>query len=326
MENQSKEKNKAVENVLDDCRAKAEALFPEVVWTDEITGYCPCPGQDKHAAPAGARDCRLKIDEVPTMSCFHASCGEEIEAANKALRTAILSSSHVAQTAGEKKVAIAATKAKARHEEELKIRTKQALPAVLKAHAWSYDQIVADSPNPIHADDRQGMFHAFLGLFKDTDIVWIGNVADTGKEHHARNFQTKGQWFAGEIPDNPLTCPSCFVTGSISRSKDNVAAQRYLVVESDLLSKNEVGAIFRWLDRVVELPLRAVVDTAGKSLHGWFEFPPPDVLAELKIMLPAMNCDSKMFGSSQPCRLPGGLREGEGRIQRLIYSKQGGVL
>lgn len=100
-----------------------------------------------------------------------------------------------------------------------------------------------------------------------------------------------------------------------------MTAQRYLVVESDSLTKDQVGAIFRWLDQAVDLSLRAVVDTAGKSLHGWFEFPTPDALTELKIMLPALGCDSKMFGSSQPCRLPGGLRNGH--IQKLIYSRNG---
>ena len=304
-------------------QAKAEALFPELKWIDEVTAYCPCPGQHKHTTPKGDRDCRIKIDGVPTVSCVHASCGEEIEEANKALRTGIPPSTPVVLTAEQKKLA-AAAKAKARLEEELKVRTKKSLPSLLKKHAWSYDGIVADSPNPIAADDRQGMFQAFTAMFENEDVVWIGDVSQTGKSHHDVNFQTKAQWLAGEIPAGPFTCPSCFTPGVVSRSKDNVAVRRYLVVESDSLSKNDVGAIFRWLEQAVGLHLRAVVDTAGRSLHGWFEYPPDDILEELKIMLPALGCDPKMFGSSQPCRLPGGLREG--RIQRLIYSKNGGAL
>jgi len=302
-------------------RVVAETLFPGLVWSDDVTAYCPCPGQNKHSGKNSPRDCQVKIDGVPTVYCVHESCNEEIEAANEALRGGVQSSTPLVLTAEQKKLA-AAAKAKARHEVELKVRTKKSLPSLLKAYAWPYDQMLTESPNPIQPDDRQVMFQAFLELFENDDVIWIGDVFQTGKPQHAVNFQTKVQWLAGEIPAGPFTCPSCFVPGSVSRSKDKVAAQRYLVVESDSLSKDLVGAIFRWLDEAVELPLRAVVDTAGKSLHGWFEYPAPDALAELKIMLPAMGCDSKLFGSSQSCRLPGGVRDG--RIQRLIYSKGGG--
>jgi hypothetical protein len=303
-------------------QAKAEALFPELEWLDEITAYCPCPGQHKHTTPKGDRDCRVKIDGVATVSCVHASCEEEIKAANRALRIGIQSSTPLVSTTKQKKLA-AAAKTKAAREELIRVRTKKSLPRLLKTYAWPYDKIVADSPNPVPPDDRQKMIEAFMGMFAADDVIWVGDVSSTGKSHHVANFKTKAQWLAGEIPAGPYTCPSCFAPGAYSRSKENVALQRYLVVESDTLKKDEVGAIFRWLDQAVELPLRAVVDTAGKSLHGWLEFPPPDVLAELKIMLPVMGCDPKMFGSSQPCRLPGGLRDG--RIQKLIYSKNGGV-
>jgi hypothetical protein len=34
-------------------------------------------------------------------------------------------------------------------------------------------------------------------------------------------------------------------------------------------------------------------------------------------MLPELGCDAKMFNASQPCRLPGALRDGN--FQKLIY-------
>jgi len=304
-------------------QAMAESILPGLKWVDEVTAYCPCPGQHKHTSKEGDRDCRVKIDGVPTVSCVHQSCAEEIKSANKTLRDALKSSTPVVVSPADQKRLAAATKAKAKFEKELEIRTKKSLPSLLKNYAWSYDKIVADSPHPIPPDDRQAMFNAFMTMLENEDVVWIGEVDASGQTHHAVNFKTKVDWLAGELPTGPFTCPSCFVPGSISRSKDNVNAQRYLVVESDSLTKNEVGAIFKWLVQAVGLRLRAVVDTAGKSLHGWFEYPPADVLAELKIVLPIMGCDSKMFGASQPCRLPGGLRDG--RVQRLIYSTVGGA-
>jgi hypothetical protein len=302
-------------------QAGAEALFTGLEWIDEVTAFCKCPGQSKHTGPNGPKDCQVKIDGAPTVYCVHASCADKVAAANKALRAGIHSGPPLKLTPEQKKAAALAI-AKARQVEELKVRTTRSLASLLKTYAWPYDKIVADNPNPIHEDDWDGMFKAFLDMFKDDDVIWVGDVSQTGKPHHAAHFKTKSEWLAGLTRVGPFTCPSSFLPGSYSRSKENVAAQRYLVVESDTLSKNEVGAIFRWLDQKVELPLRAVVDTAGKSLHGWFDYPPDHILADLKIMLPVMGCDPKMFGASQPCRLPGGLRDG--RTQRLIYSKNGG--
>jgi hypothetical protein len=79
-----------------------------------------------------------------------------------------------------------------------------------------------------------------------------------------------------------------------------------LVAESDTLSKEEVLAVFMWMRNFMRL--RAVVDTAGKSLHGWFEYPTQEELAELRVILPALGCDEALFKASQPCRLPGARR------------------
>jgi hypothetical protein len=73
--------------------------------------------------------------------------------------------------------------------------------------------------------------------------------------------------------------------------------------------------------------LRAIVDTGRKSLHGWFDAPPPEVEAELKIILPNLGrraeakptLDPALFKLAQPCRLPGAWRE-PGKIrQALLY-------
>ena len=53
------------------------------------------------------------------------------------------------------------------------------------------------------------------------------------------------------------------------------------------------------------LRLRAIVDTGGKSLHGWFEGPTPEQRTELKAILPEWGFDRAMFTPSQPWRLAG---------------------
>jgi hypothetical protein len=194
--------NAALES-LENRRAKAEALHPGLNWIDEVTAYCPCPGQEKHTTPAGDRDCRIKIDGVPTLSCVHASCEDEIKSANKKLCDALKSSTPVELTKDQKKLAVA----KAKFEKELEIRTKKSLPSLLKNYSWPYAKIVADSPHPIQPDDRQAMFHAFMAMFENEDVVWIGEVGASGQPHHAVNFKAKGVWLAGELPTGPLHLP-----------------------------------------------------------------------------------------------------------------------
>ena len=126
----------------------------------------------------------------------------------------------------------------------------------------------------------------------------------------------------GTVP-GPLTCPAAFKNSSHARSNDNVLTRRFLVVESDVLTKDQVGAIFKWLRHDAGQELVAIVDTAGKSLHGWFKYPPEDELEHLKAILPAYGCDPKLFTASQPVRMPGALRDG--RYQKLVYLNEGGA-
>lgn len=60
----------------------AEEVLGEITWDDDCTGHLPCPGKDKHTSRDAHRDCRVMLDGVPTVSCFHGSCGEEIKSAN----------------------------------------------------------------------------------------------------------------------------------------------------------------------------------------------------------------------------------------------------
>ena len=89
---------------------------------------------------------------------------------------------------------------------------------------------------------------------------------------------------------------------------------------SDSLAKLEVLAVFNWMRAFARL--RAVLDTGGKSLHGWFDFPAEQELRELRVILPALGCDPALFTASQPCRLPGA-RRGE-RWQCLLWLDLGG--
>lgn len=178
-------------------------------------------------------------------------------------------------------------------------------------------QIFEESPARL-LEGPENDWRGLLQLFALGHVVWIGDVRESGPGY-GRNFRPVSEWLALPRPPGPFTCPSIFKPGAYSRSKENILATPFLVVESDTLTKSEICAVFIWLRQF--LRLRAIVDTGGRSLHGWFNYPAPPVMAELKIILPVLGCDPAMFKPSQPCRLPG-VSRGLG-MQALIYLDTG---
>lgn len=114
------------------------------------------------------------------------------------------------------------------------------------------------------------------------------------------------------------TCGSSFKPGSHSQSNENLPGHRFLVIESDTLARDEVGAVFAYLRRRLHYGLHCIIDTAGKSRHAWFDAPRTKALEQrLKVGLEVFGCDPKVFTYSQPVRVPGAWREG--RLQRLVW-------
>ena len=139
-------------------------------------------------------------------------------------------------------------------------------------------------------------------------------------------FRRREDWLKLKAAPANFTCPSTFLPGSYSRSNKNVVVRRFHVIESDCLSKENMLAVINWCRQFMNL--RAVVDTAGKSLHGWFDAVTPEVEAKLRVILPNLGRESEeaektldpaLFKIAQPCRLPGALRDG--KHQNLWYLK-----
>ena len=260
----------------------------------------------------------MYLDRIPTLHCLHASCAPAIEEANRKLRAAILNGSK--DNDGKSRRLTAEDKAKLNErerQERLHQRAAKSLPQILTNHQWTYDQINAGSPVQLTGDAKDH-WRLLVQKFKPDDVVWIGNTYDSGKPEHAKHFKKAADWLKEPSVTAPLICPATFKNNSTARSNDNVLVRRFLVVESDTLANDQVGAVFKWLRDRVGLDLVAIVDTAGKSLHGWFRFPKHEYeVAELKLVLPALQCDPKLFTPSQPVRLPGALREG--KFQKLVY-------
>ena len=294
----------------------AQELLGTITWETDTKGFCQCPGEHTHSTDSGPRDCVVYLDGVPTIFCQHQSCIEQVRHANRALREAIegggLDGGDALLTDREKKQRLRA----AQRTNQIEQRARTALPKILADHRWTYNDIVKDTKTPIDENPAIHWRH-IVELFREDDRIWIGYTHDSGRAEHTRNFRPARSWLAGNGIMGPLTCPSTFRDGSFSRSNENVLDRRFLVVESDVLTKDQVGAVFKWLRDEVGMTLRAIVDTGGKSLHGWFDYPKAAILEELKLILPQLGCDPGMFRQSQPCRMPGVLR-GE-NYQKLIY-------
>jgi hypothetical protein len=184
----------------------------------------------------------------------------------------------------------------------------------LNEYNWDPADMFEESPQKLDEDFND--YHGMLSLFKPDDIVWIGAVKDSG--NHPQNFRKVEEWIRTHSPVGQFTTGAVFKYGTISRSNDNVDIRRYLVVESDVLTKPQMGAVFRVMREKFKMKLYAIVDTGGKSLHAWFESPPCEKYEkQLKAFIIPLGCDPATFKPSQPIRMPGAKRED--KTQSLLW-------
>mgnify|MGYP000453976454 FL=1 len=273
----------------------AEKLLGPIGWESEVVGYVQCPGRHLHTTVTSPKDCRVTIDNVPTIYCFHQRCSRIIDPLNQKLRSKIGKGRSFGPTRKRSQ-----TKAV---QDGLKQKAKGCLSQILHEYHWTPAEAFEESPTTL-GDKVHQDWQLHLSLFaKEEDHVWIGREYDSGKPHHARNFKTPEEWLSQARPLGAFTCPSTFKPGAISRSNNQVASQPFLVLESDTQSHGETCSLFKWMRKI--LKLRAIVNTGNKSLHGWFEGPTPEQRTELKSILPEWGFDRAMFTPSQPCRLAG---------------------
>lgn len=335
-----------------DPRFIAARLLGAITWQSEVSGFCRCPGESLHTHRTGPRDCRVNIDGAPTIYCFHSSCLPAVTEANRRLRRelnafpwelrlpnghtlrsgdllqkdgTILPGRALGQSGSDPKGPFPGTGMNPSSErlllESLRVAAERFAPDLFQKFHWPFDQILAESPLLVSKRDPEDQFRTWLKLWPAHSIVWVGEVFSSGKPEHATHFRPIADWYQiGPVMGN-FTCGSSFRPGTYSRSNENLNGHRFLVVESDLLNRDQVGAVFAYLNRRLQFNLHAIIDTAGKSLHGWFSAPRSRFIeARLKTVLTVLGCDPKLFTYSQPVRVPGAFREG--RLQRLVWLRQ----
>lgn len=322
---------------LHDIHREAERVVGAVRWLDINHGTCTCPGKHLHTSKQGDNDCTVFVDGVPTITCFHSSCQSEVEAANRQLRRfvngidggnwrLILPDGSTVTPGGRFKAIPSQAKIDRRQKdkfkaqlEEIACKTAQLKPGILEFYKASEGELWEDSPTRL--DEETDDFRIWLNWWGHGDNIWIGEVNHTGSERHSANFNPNWQWMGLSHKPPQFTCGSSFQPDTFTRSNSQVAKRRFLVVESDVLTKSECIAVFRYYRKRYRRKLHGIVDTGGKSLHGWFTYPGSVEESQyVQALLTALDCDPAMFKASQPVRCPGAIRE-NGNPQRLIWAR-----
>jgi len=296
-------------------------VLGDVRWVSQNEGFCQCPGWRFHSKHNSSKDCKIWVEPIVTVHCFHASCQSEIARVNKQIRRGIF----FANRGGDfKKRAMSPEEivmiAKKREKEMLIIQSRSFAKRMfsLKETRTDLDQLTLSSPVCVSNLSPREMFFKMLWLFEKDEVLWMGNITDGNKK---KSFRTTMDWYSENQAPANFICPNTFKFGSESRSNANIETKKYLVLESDVLGKEQMATLILWLH--THLQLVAVIDSGGKSLHGWFRYPDDKTLETLKIMLPEMGCDKKVFTPSQPVRLAGADRNG--KIQKLLWLSREGV-
>ncbi len=192
------------------------------------------------------------------------------------------------------------------------------------------------SPIKIDWEPAEDTIHFLSEMFEPDDLILIGESMETGI--FGQNIRSQSSWIdffkaggktAPFIIINPLTgkpAPKKSGDGDTYRGDGNIAAYRYCLIEFDNLNRKD--QIRFWTSNMVkELPVVALVDTGGKSIHAWIRTENINTLDDwqreirqgfYEISLIPLGVDSACSNPSRLSRLPGHFRD-TGKYQRILW-------
>lgn len=166
-------------------------------------------------------------------------------------------------------------------------------------------------------------------LFAPEERLFIGKRHDAGAEHVLSVFEWISRFERGiATPEHIIPNP---LTGEQGQTKDGrpsyradscVARFRFAVVEFDAMSREQ--QIQFWAG--VPLPVVALVDSGGKSVHGWVRIDAANadewkrrVEDKLFALLAAVGADTACKNEARLSRMPGHFRAEKKHRQRALY-------
>ncbi len=211
---------------------------------------------------------------------------------------------------------------------------KKALQRIIDQGDPSEAALIESSPVPLH-DDHLGDSVQFLEfMFEQIDRIFIG-------EHFGKRecIRSRDQWIelfrAGRrthphIIVNPLSghpAPKRDGSGFTYRGDGNVTKFRNCLVEFDDLTHEQ--QIRFW--SAAKLPIRALIDSGGKSIHAWLDVSKLASVHNLdqwdaaikqrlyeRVLIP-LGVDRTGSNAARLSRLPGHFRSEKERFQRLLW-------
>jgi len=175
-------------------------------------------------------------------------------------------------------------------------------------------------PVPMTPPDPQASeFKRFMqAAFAPTEVVCICDAVEEGRPVSAGSFITIEEWLNRfDDPESRILSPeregifvriNPFKPGLYSGSDNDVSAYRHVLVEFDDLPKPEQEKRLRDSG----LPITVLIDSGGKSIHGWVRVDAPsrkewDARRDL-IYAAIPGIDAKNKNPSRYSRLPGAWR------------------
>jgi hypothetical protein len=205
----------------------------------------------------------------------------------------------------------------------------------------TFKKPVADAPapvpvpslSPVAPDPQASEFRRFMQTaFAATEVVCICDAVEEGRPVSAGSFITIEEWLNRfDDPQSRILSPeregifvriNPFKPNLYSGSDNDVSAYRHVLVEFDDLPKPEQEKRLRDSG----LPITVLIDSGGKSIHGWVRVDAPsrkewDARRDL-IYSAIPGIDAKNKNPSRYSRLPGAWRSPTSQ-QRLLATRLG---
>ena len=189
------------------------------------------------------------------------------------------------------------------------------------------------SLSPVALDPQASEFKRFMqAAFAPTEVVCICDAVEEGRPVSAGSFITIEEWLNRfDDPQSRILSPeregifvriNPFKPNLYSGSDNDVSAYRHVLVEFDDLPKPEQEKRLRDSG----LPITVLIDSGGKSIHGWVRVDAPSRKEwdarrdEIYRVIPGI--DAKNKNPSRYSRLPGAWRSPTSQ-QRLLDTNLG---
>ena len=177
--------------------------------------------------------------------------------------------------------------------------------------------------SPIRFDDEQPRTAEILEQIFPGDPLLCAGSKYNFFTMHLSQFKADADALEQVVPSPMLSKWGRTKEGKESQhTLEATAPRRFLVIEGDGTSKDQQAAVL--LHLAERAPLSLVVDSGGKSLHGWFFVAgkSDEQLAPFFRRACALGADKGLWLGSQFVRMPDGTRDNGNRQHILFFNPE----